>query len=311
MTDTPLPSWNDTPTRAAILSFVESVTAEVSPDLIAPPERVAVLDNDGTLWTEKPMPIQLDFLVRRFAEQAAADPSLQEKQPYKAAYTRDFGWLGEAMVKHYHGDDADMSLLQDAMNEAFAKASVEEYRAAADAFFETAEHPVLKRPYRTCHFQPMIELLRYLEANGFTCYIASGGDRDFMRAIGEDLYSIPPERVVGSTQALEFSAQEDGTDVLYKSEIEVFDDGPAKPVRIWSRIGRRPVIAVGNSNGDIEMLRFARASSRPALRLLVNHDDAEREFDYQAGAEKALERAADRDWTVISIKNDWRVVFPE
>ena len=145
MTDTPLPSWNDTPTRAAILSFVESVTAEVSPDLIAPPERVAVLDNDGTLWTEKPMPIQLDFLVRRFAEQAAADPSLQEKQPYKAAYTRDFGWLGEAMVKHYHGDDADMSLLQDAMNEAFAKASVEEYRAAADAFFETAEHPVLKR----------------------------------------------------------------------------------------------------------------------------------------------------------------------
>ena len=306
-----LPSWHDTATTAAIVSFVESVTNEGSPDLIAVPERVAVFDNDGTLWTEKPMPIQLDFLVRRFAEQAAADPSLQEKQPYKAACQHDFAWLGNAMTKHYQGDNADLGLLLHAVNDAFAKASVEEYRAHVDAFFQSAEHPVLKRPYLTSHFQPMIELLRYLEANGFTCYIASGGDRDFMRAIAEDLYGIPPERIIGSSQALEYSEGDEGVDVLYKSEMEVFDDGPAKPVRIWSRIGRRPVIAVGNSNGDIEMLRFARTNGRPALRILVNHDDAEREFDYQAGAEKALERAAERDWTVVSVKNDWRVVFPE
>jgi phosphoserine phosphatase len=306
-----LQSWNETDTKAAIVRFVESVTTEGSPDLIAIPERVAVFDNDGTLWAEKPMPIQLDFLVRRFAEQAAADSSLRETQPYKAAHEQDLTWLGNAMVKHYQGDDRDLALLQLAVNDAFAKVSVDEYRAAADAFFASAEHPTLKRPYLTCHYQPMLELLRYLEAHGFTCYIASGGDRDFVRAIGEDLYGIPPERIIGSTQALAYDERDDGTDVLYKAEVEVFDDGPAKPVRIWSRIGRRPVVAVGNSNGDIPMLRFARAPNRPALRLLVNHDDAEREFDYQAGAEAALQRAAERGWTVVSVKDDWRVVFPE
>jgi phosphoserine phosphatase len=309
--DTLLTSWNETATKAAITRFVASVTARGSPDFIAEPERIAVFDNDGTLWIEKPLPIQLDFLVRRFAEQAAANPSLQEIQPYKAAYEHDVAWLGQAMVKHYHGDDADMALLQRAMNEAFAKVSVDQYRVSADTFFATTMHPTLNRPYLNCHYQPMLELLRYLEANGFTCYIASGGDRDFVRAIGENLYAIPPERVIGSTQALDYQEHDDGTDVLYKAEVEVFDDGPAKPVRIWSRIGRRPVVAVGNSNGDIQMLRFARTASRPALRILVNHDDAEREFDYQAGAEAALSRAAEHDWTVVSMKHDWRVVFTE
>jgi phosphoserine phosphatase len=306
-----LQSWADTPTRQAIERFVKAATDPGSPEALPVPERVAVFDNDGTLWSEKPMPIQLAFTIRLFAEQAEADPSLQEKEPYRAACANDLAWFGNAMVKHYHGDDSDLHLLMGAVNSAFAGITIEQLRESADAFFANGVHPLLKRPYVKTIFQPMLELLRYLEKHDFTCYIASGGDRDFMRSVGEDLYAIPPERIIGSSQALEYRENADGTDVLYKPEIEVFDDGPAKPVRIWSRIGRRPVIAGGNSNGDMQMLRFANAPSRPALRLLINHDDAEREFDYQAGAEEVLQRAAERGWTVVSMKRDWTVIFPE
>ncbi len=299
------------PTRTAIVEFVDSVTREGSPTLLPVEERIAVFDNDGTLWPELPMPIQLDFTLRRFAEQAAADPKLQAEYPWKAAYEKDFAWFGAAMAKHYQGDDHDLGLLMKGMNLAWDKMSIEDYRKMVDAFFAEAVHPTLKRPYLTCGYQPMIELLRYLEANGFTVYIASGGDRDFMRGIAQDLYGIPPERIIGSTQALEYQEGDDGVDVLYKSEMEIFDDGPVKPTRIWSRIGRRPVIAGGNSNGDIPMLRFARVDTRPALRLLVIHDDAEREFDDQKGAEKAIQRATERGWTQISIKNDWSTVFAD
>jgi hypothetical protein len=305
-----LSSWNDTPTKAAIIDFVEAITTDTHPDFVPVADRVAVFDNDGTLWAEKPMPIQLDFMIRRFAEQASADPSFQSTQPYKAAYEHDFSWFGAAVVKYYQGDASDLKILMGAMGQAFAATSIEAYRARADDFFANAVHPTLRRPYLTVQYQPMVELLRFLEANGFTVYIASGGDRDFMRAVGEALYGVPPERVIGSAQALEYREHEDGIDLLYTPDVEFFDDGPVKPVRIWSRIGRRPVIAGGNSNGDIAMLRFARTSTRPALRLLINHDDGEREFDYQSGAELALERAAERDWTVISIKNDWATVFP-
>ncbi len=157
----------------------------------------------------------------------------------------------------------------------------------------------------------MVELLRYLEHHGFVTYIASGGDRDFMRPVAGEMYGVPPERVIGSAIGLEYRESGDGNDLLYKSKIEFFDDGPTKPIRIWSRIGRRPIVAGGNSNGDIPMLNFAGGAARPGLRLLLLHDDPEREFDYTAGAEKSLERA-DRDgWTVISIKNDWSRVFPD
>jgi hypothetical protein len=309
--DSDLPSWRDTATRRAIVDFVEAATTEGGPHFVPPRERVAVFDNDGTLWCEKPMPIQLDFTLRRFAEMAAADAALREEQPWKACYERDLGWLGAAMVKHYHGDDADIMLLMNAIPKAFAAMTVDEYTAEIVEYFKTANHPTLKRPYVTCGYLPMIELLRYLEANGFVTYIASGGDRDFMRAVAEDMYGIPPERIIGSSLAIDYAEHEDGTDILYKSEMEFLDDGPTKPIRIWSRIGRRPLIAGGNSNGDIAMLRFARTASRPALRLLLLHDDAEREFDYTAGAEDALERAAAKDWTVISIKNDWTTVFAD
>ena len=298
-----LDSWNDTPTRSAIEDFVTRVAGDGS-DHVPPAERVAVFDNDGTLWCEKPMPVQLDYTIRRLGELAEADPGLRDTQPWKAAYEKDFSWMDHAMVKHYQGDDSDLGLLLGAIPKALEGLSVDDYAAEVARFIDETEHPTFKRTYATCAFQPMVELLRFLEANGFTTYIASGGDRDFMRPFAGKLYGIPPERVIGSSQQIEYHEQEDGTDVLYKSEMDVFDDGPAKPVRIWSRIGRRPIVAGGNSNGDVPMLRFARVEGRPSLRLLVLHDDAEREFDYVAGAEDALARASCSLLKVVSIKHE-------
>jgi phosphoglycolate phosphatase-like HAD superfamily hydrolase len=308
--DAMLAAWRDTPARRAIVDFVGRVTAEGGPEFVPPAERVAVFDNDGTLWSEKPIPIQLDFTLFRLAELANADPSLRARQPFKAAIERDYRWLGDAMVKHYRGDDADLGLLLAAVESAFDGMSVEGFGESVLSWLEMASHPVLHRPYLSCAFVPMVELLRYLESNGFSTYIASGGDRDFMRPFAEQLYGIPPERVIGSALGLDFRAGAEDAELMYKSKVEFFDDGPQKPVRIWSRIGRRPLVAGGNSNGDIEMLRFARGGGRDGLRLLVLHDDAEREFDYRAGAEDALRRAADRSWTVISIARDWATVFP-
>ena len=306
-----LASWADTPTRAAIVEFVAAVTDPDSEHFVPEPERVATFDNDGTLWSEKPIPIQLDFTVHRMAEQAAADPSLAEHEPYTSALAGDFTWLGTTMVQHYHGDDTNLAVLKDAVSKAFEGMQVEDFAAEVAAWFETATHPVLKRPYLKCGFVPMVELLRYLEANGFTTYIASGGDRDFMRPFAEGLYGVPPERIIGSALGLSLDEDSDVTALLYKAEMEFFDDGPTKPVRIWSRLGRRPLVAGGNSNGDIQMLRFARTGDRDGLRLLVRHDDADREFGYDDGAEDALARAAERGWTVISMKDDWTTVFPD
>jgi phosphoserine phosphatase len=305
-----LPSWNDTATQAAITDFVARVTGD-GPDYLPPEQRVATFDNDGTLWCEKPMPIQLDFIIRRFAAMAESDASLRDQQPWKAAYEHDLDWLGAAMVKHYHGDDSDVALLLHAVTGAFAGLTVEAYADEVDAFFRAADHPHLGRPYLTCGYEPMLELLRYLEDHGFTNYIASGGDRDFMRPVADDLYGVPPERVIGSSLTLDYHHGAEGSGLLYKAQMEFFDDGPTKPVRIWSRIGRRPTVAVGNSNGDVPMLHFAGGPSGPALRLLLLHDDPDREFDYTAGAEEALDQARAHGWTVISIRNDWSTVFPE
>jgi phosphoserine phosphatase len=309
--DAALASWRDTPARRAIVDFVGRVTNDGGAEFVAPADRVAVFDDDGTLWSEKPIPIQLDFTLFRLAELANADPSLRARQPFKAAIERDYRWLGDAMTKHYHGDDGDLGVLLAAAESAYEGMSVEGFSESVMTWLRMAAHPVLHRPYMSCGFVPMMELLRYLEANGFTTYIASGGDRDFIRPFAEQLYGIPPERVIGSALGLDFRSDGDDSDLMYKSKIEFFDDGPEKPVRIWNRIGRRPLVAGGNSNGDIPMLRFARSGGREGLRLLVVHDDADREFDYQAGAEDALRRAADRSWTVVSIATDWATVFPQ
>jgi phosphoglycolate phosphatase-like HAD superfamily hydrolase len=305
-----LEHWIDGPTKSAIVGFVDRVTTEGA-DFIAPQERIAVFDNDGTLWCEKPAYIQLDFIVRRLAEKAAADPSLCEQQPYKAAAAGDLQWFGAAVTKHYQADDNDLKLLAAAGLSLHEAMTVEDHAAHVGKFFAEANHPTLGRPYQKCTYAPMVELLRYLEANDFTCYIVSGGGRDFMRPITSTIYGIPPERVVGSAQALRFEGRDGHGDLLIKPELDIFDDGPEKPVRIWSRIGRRPILAAGNSNGDDEMLQYTGQPDSPSLRLLVLHDDAEREFDYTAGAERALEHARSYGWSVVSIKNDWATVFSE
>ena len=235
---------------------------------------------------------------------AESDESLREKQPWKAAYEQDYAWLGGVIDKHYAGDDSDVKVLMGGILQAFAGQTVDEYAAAAAAFLADAPHPTLGRQLRDCAYVPMVELLRYLEGHGFTCFIASGGSRDFMRAITSELYGIPPERVIGSSNGLRYTDDEHGGALTYLAEPDVFDDGPVKPVRIWSRIGRRPILAGGNSNGDVPMLRFT-GGRRPALRLLVLHDDPEREFDYVKGAEQSLERAKSEGWTVVSVKDDW------
>ena len=301
----PLASWNDGPTKDAVLDFVERVTA----DGVPPSERVAVFDNDGTLWCEKPLPIQADFILRRLYEMAEADPALREKQPWKAAYERDYAWLGQVMVEHYAGDDTNVRTLLGGVIAAHAGISVDDFERQADTFLRSAQHPTLGRGYLACAYAPMVELLRYLDANGFSNYIASGGGRDFMRPISDEMYGIPRDRVIGSSTALDYAADDSGGSIMRKPEADVLDDGPEKPVRIWSRTGRRPLLAAGNSNGDIPMLDFTQHADKPTLRLLVLHDDAEREFDYTAGAEASLERAQAEGWTVVSIKNDWSTVF--
>ncbi len=304
-----LPSWKDTQTKQDILDFVAAVTDESSSDYVPPAERIAAFDNDGTLWCEKPMYIQLDHLLRKLAGQAESDSSLRSQQPWKAAWEKDFDWLGGAMTKHYQGDDSDLQVLLGGIVSLSADQAVEQVEAEARDFVENERHPTLGLTYKNCIYQPMLELLQYLEANGFINYIVSGGGRDFMRGFVHDLYGIPRERVIGSTVAYRFVENDGGGEIVQRAELDVIDDGPGKPVQIWNVIGRRPILVVGNSNGDLQMLAFAGGPSLPALQLLVVHDDAEREFDYVAGAEKVITTARTKGWTMISMKDDFKVVF--
>jgi phosphoserine phosphatase len=274
-------------------------------------ERIAVFDNDGTLWVEKPMPIQLDFILRRLVEMADADETLRDRQPWKAAYTRDYGWLGQVIAKHYAGDDSDVPALAGGVLAAFAGMSVEEFEVRSDEFMRTATHPTLRRGYLACAYAPMVELLAYLASNGFTSYVASGGGRDFMRPISEEMYGIPRERVIGSSPKFAWTPDDRGGTITHAAAPDYLDDGPEKPVRIWSRTGRRPLLAAGNSNGDIPMLQFTWHEDKPFLRLLILHDDGEREFAYTTGAEQALELARTDAWTVVSVRTDWVNVFPD
>jgi phosphoserine phosphatase len=301
-----LASWRSGATRDAIIDFVERVSGD-GPDALPPAERIAVFDNDGTLWTEKPIPTQLHFIVMEWAEAAKKDPSLAESEPYKSAVSRDFTWLGAALDKHYAGDESDLKILIGALLGTTAGMSVEDYAALVDTFYRDAQHLSLARPYADVVYQPMIELLRYLEANGFTSYIVSGGDRDFMRPMTMANYGIPPERVIGSAVGLTYEAGE----VRYSTTFSFMDDGPEKPIRIWTRIGRRPVLAAGNSNGDVPMLEYVQKHPL-SLSLLIHHDDDTERGDapYDKGAELALAAAEDDGFTVVSVRNDWETVFP-
>ena len=300
-----LDSWRDGTTKQAIVDFVGRVTTE-GPDYVEPEARIAVFDNDGTLWVEKPALVQLDFLVRRLAELAAGDPSLAEKQPYISAASGDLAWFADAVTQHYDGDDSRLHILAEGIYSAYQGLTVEQHAEQVTAFFADATHPTLDRGYTSCGYTPMVELLRYLEAHGFTNYIASGGGRDFMRPVTAQMYGIPPERVIGSSVGLDFT---DG-DLVTTSRPEFVNDGPVKAVRIWGRTGRRPIFAAGNSNGDIEMLQFTAASPGISMSMLVLHDDADREFAYTEGAERALDLAAESAWVVASMRDEWVSVFP-
>ena len=299
-----LGSWSDGPARTAIVEFVARACDEVPAA-----QRVAVFDNDGTLWCEQPLPIQADFILRRLAEMAAADPDLRGRQPWKAAHEKDVAWLSAVMTEHYAGDDTKVEVLLGGILAAYAGMSVEEFESRSDTFLRSARHPTLGRGYLDCAYRPMVELLGHLEANGFANYLVSGGGRDFMRPVADELYGIPRERVIGSTATLAYATDDHGGTITHTPAPEYLDDGPEKPVRVWSRAGRRPLLAAGNTNGDVPMLDFAQHADKPFLRLLVLHDDPQREFAYTTGAEQALARAATEGWTVVSVKDDWATVF--
>jgi phosphoglycolate phosphatase-like HAD superfamily hydrolase len=245
-------------------------------------ERVAVFDADGTLWCEKPLPVQADFILRRLAQMTEADPKLRDREPWKAAYEHDNDWLSKVITEHYAGDDTKAQTLLAGVGAAFAGIDVEDFEAKSDSFLRSAHHPSLGRGYLDTAYAPMIELLAYLEANGFSNHIVSGSGGDFMRPITQDVFGIPPERVIGSSSVLEYTSDDNGGTITHKAELGFLDDGPQKPIQIWSRIGRRPLLAGGNSNGDLPMLDFAQHPDRPSLRLLVLHDDAERRWGHSA-----------------------------
>ena len=254
---------------------------------------------------------QVDFILRRLAEMAVADPKLRDRQPWKAAYEHDNDWLGKAITEHYAGDDTKAQALLGGVGAAFAGIGVEEFEAKSDSFLRNAQHPTLGRGYLETAYAPMVELLAYLAANGFSNHIVSGSGGDFMRPITQKLFAIPIERVIGSASALEYTGDDHGGMITHKAELGFLDDGPQKPIQIWTRIGCRPLVAGGNSNGDLPMLEFTQHEDKPSLRLLVVHDDAEREFAYTSGAEKALKKADTSGWTVVSMKHDFTTVFED
>ena len=300
-----LESWQDGAARRAIVDFVGRTVA----DDVPLEERVAVFDNDGTLWCEQPLPSQADFILRRLSEMAEADPGLRGRQPWQSAYEPDYTWLRTVLAEHYAGDDTNVRTLLGGVLAAYDGIDVDDFEARSADFLRTAQHPTLGRRYVDCAYAPMIELLGYLEANGFTSYIASGGGRDFMRPISQEVYGISRDRVIGSATTLTYTSNGAGGTITHTPAPEYLDDGPQKPIRIWSRVGRRPLLAGGNSDGDGAMLDFTRQDGRPSLRLLVLHDDADREFAYTAGAETSLARAGRDGITVVSMKNDWTTVF--
>jgi phosphoserine phosphatase len=286
-----LPSWRDGAARTAIVEFVRAVN-QPGESFVPAAERIATFDNDGTLWCEKPTYVQAYFVFRRWKEMVEAKPALAEEQPYKALVEGDQAWLSDI-----YAHAADMIKGATAAYEGVTTGAFEE---AVTDFFAAGRHPTLDRAFAEVAYRPMRELITFLETNHFQVYICSGGGRDFVRPVSERLYGIPRERVIGSATTLEYR---DG-DLYRTAGIEQpIDDGPGKPVHIWTRTGRKPLLAGGNADGDVPMLETAR------LGLLVRHDDAVREFAYDQGAERALTAAKERGWTVVSMKRDFATIF--
>jgi phosphoglycolate phosphatase-like HAD superfamily hydrolase len=301
----PLPSWNDTAPKKAIIEFVEKVTKEGSPDFVSPNERITVFDNDGTLWCEQPMYFQLIFALDRVKALAPTHPEWKTKEPFasllkgdvKAALAGGEPAIGKIVMVSHSG------------------MTTEEFGKIVQDWIATAKNPATKRPLLEMVYQPMIELLTYLRANGFKTFIVSGGGIEFMRPWTEKVYGIPPEQVVGSSGKTKFEMQ-GGKPVLMKlPEINFIDDRVGKPVGINQHIGRRPIAAFGNSDGDQQMLEWTTAGAGARFALIIHHDDAQREFAYDRKShigtlDKAWDEANAKGWTVVSMKDDWKTIFP-
>jgi phosphoserine phosphatase len=302
----PLPSWKGGRAKQSILDFVVAVTREGSADFVPPPERIATFDNDGTLWVEQPMYTQLAFALDRVAALAPQHPEWKDKQPFKAVLEGDMKALAEA------GERGMLELIM----ATHAGMTTAEFEKIVSDWLATARHPRFQRPYTELIYQPMLELLTYLRANGFQTFIVSGGGIEFMRPWTERVYGVPPERVVGSSIKTKFEMR-DGTPVLFRlPQVNFIDDKAGKPVGINEHIGRRPIAAFGNSDGDLEMLQWTTlAGNRRRFGMVVHHTDAEREYAYDRQShfgrlDTALDAAAVNGWTVVSMKDDWTEIFP-
>lgn len=301
----PLPSWNAGTSRAAILDFVERVSTPGSPDFVPAPERIATFDNDGTLWSEQPMYFQLAFALDRIKAMAPAHPEWVDEEPFASVLKGD---LAQALAG---GEKAILELVM----ASHAGMTTEEFAALATDWLQTARHPRSGRPYTEMVYQPMLELLDHLRANGFKVYIVSGGGVEFMRPWTEAVYGIPPEQVVGSSIRTRFEMRDDGPVLVRLPEIEHIDDKAGKPVGINRYIGRRPLMAFGNSDGDLQMLQWTAAGEGARFMALVHHTDAEREWAYDRDShigrlDQALDQAHADGWTVIDMQADWSVIYP-
>jgi len=301
----PLPSWNNGATKDSILNFVTAVTDEGGPNYVTPAERIATFDNDGNLWSEQPLYFQLQFAIERVKALAPQHPEWKTQQPFKAVLENDKQTLADAGEK---------GILQLVMA-THAGMTTAEFTDIVSDWLATAQHPRFKRPYTELVYQPMLELLDYLRANGFKTFIVSGGGIEFMRPWVEAVYGIPPEQVIGSSIKTQFEMR-DGVPVLVRlAELDFIDDKEGKPIGINKHIGRRPIAAFGNSDGDLQMLQWTAAGDGARLMMIVHHTDAEREWAYDRDShigrlDKALDEANKHGWTVVDMKRDWKQIYP-
>ena len=301
----PLPSWNEGPAKNAILEFVAAVTEKSGKDYVEPAERIAVFDHDGTLWVEYPMYTQVLFAFDRVKELAPQHPEWKTRQPFKALLEGDMKTVGASGMKG----------LMEILMATHSGMTAAEFEKTATNWLATHKHPRFKRLYAECVYQPQLELLAYLRANGFKTFIVSGGGIQFMRPITEKNYGIPPEQVVGSSVVSKFQVK-DGKPVLVRMpKIDFINDKAGKPVGIYEHIGRRPILAFGNSDSDIQMIEYTMAGEGRRLGLFVHHTDAEREYAYDRKShvgtlDKALDRADAMGWIIVDMKNDWKQIFP-
>jgi phosphoserine phosphatase len=299
-----LPSWNEGETRETIVSFVNNITNPNSPTYLAPDKRIAVLDNDGTMWAEKPNPFQVYFALERLENLSTTDPSLTQKSPFKEFLQKNV----TAPKQELNEKDA-----MDLMTVTHSNISQEEFNNLVGNWSQSARHPQTEKLFIDMRYQPMIELVNYLKENQFKPFIVSGGGVDFMRESISSLYGIPPEQIIGSSTKLEFVDTNTTKSYIFKEpELNTFNNDVEKPVNIQLQIGKIPIIAVGNSDGDLQMLSYVDDNNQDgrALMVLIHHDDAIREYSYDKGAENVLIEAQNRNWTVVDMKEDFREIYP-